>query len=240
MARCLLSARPYAPPPNPASAPVVPPCCARAAYIYSILSIVYSRVQAQYESHGLFFETSALLITFVCLGEAEVLCWQGSGAVMNIKHILTTRAHIGVSLWSSPLCGNEAWVTLPLSAGKYLEAAAKGRTSSAISALLRLAPATAILCHTDEQVRAGQHWLFIFAAGEDCCWRHLPSSSPLLPANDHAACAVLCSCCAHAMLQGRVTGEQEVPASLLQRGDKLKVRRNCMCGSEFGISRFQV
>ncbi|KAL4449504.1 hypothetical protein ABPG77_007148 [Micractinium sp. CCAP 211/92] len=95
-----------------------------AAYIYSILSIVYSRVQAQYESHGLFFETSALLITFVCLG-------------------------------------------------KYLEAAAKGRTSSAISALLRLAPATAILCHTDEQ--------------------------------------------------GRVTGEQEVPASLLQRGDKLKV-----------------
>ncbi|KAL4443875.1 hypothetical protein ABPG75_011612 [Micractinium tetrahymenae] len=95
-----------------------------AAYVYSILSIVYSRVQMDYESHGLFFETSALLITFVCLG-------------------------------------------------KYLESAAKGRTSSAIGALLRLAPATAILCHTDEQ--------------------------------------------------GRVTGEQEVPASLLQRGDKLKV-----------------
>lgn len=37
--------------------------------------------------------------------------------------------------------------------GKYLESAAKGRTSSAIGALLRLAPATAILCHTDEQVR---------------------------------------------------------------------------------------
>lgn len=43
-----------------------------AAFIYSILSIAYSRVQAEYESHGLFFETSALLITFVCLGEAAV------------------------------------------------------------------------------------------------------------------------------------------------------------------------
>ncbi|KAL4856926.1 putative copper-transporting ATPase 5 [Chlorella vulgaris] len=67
-----------------------------AAYIYSIISIVVSRVEAEFESHGLFFETSALLITFICLG-------------------------------------------------KYLEAAAKGRTSSAISALLKLAPATAIL-----------------------------------------------------------------------------------------------
>ena len=66
---------PYDPPSNLPSASL--PCMlsplfepSSAAYIYSILSIVYSRVQAQYESHGLFFETSALLITFVCLGEA--------------------------------------------------------------------------------------------------------------------------------------------------------------------------
>jgi hypothetical protein len=36
--------------------------------VYSLISIVYSRVQAEFESHGLFFETSSLLITFVCLG----------------------------------------------------------------------------------------------------------------------------------------------------------------------------
>jgi hypothetical protein len=42
--------------------------------------------------------------------------------------------------------------------GKYLEAHAKGRTSSAISELLRLAPATAILLHTDDQVPVGGPW----------------------------------------------------------------------------------
>jgi hypothetical protein len=40
-----------------------------AAYIYSIISIAVARAQAEYESHGLFFETSALLITFICLGQ---------------------------------------------------------------------------------------------------------------------------------------------------------------------------
>ncbi|KAI7843072.1 hypothetical protein COHA_003243 [Chlorella ohadii] len=95
-----------------------------AAFVYSLIAIVVSRVNMEFESHGLFFETSSLLITFVCLG-------------------------------------------------KYLESAAKGRTSSAISELLRLAPATAILCDTDEE--------------------------------------------------GRVVGEHEVPAALLQRGDVLKV-----------------
>lgn len=68
-----------------------------AAYIYSIIAIVWSRINMEYASHGNFFETSALLITFICLG-------------------------------------------------KYLEAAAKGKTSQAISKLLRLAPDTAVLC----------------------------------------------------------------------------------------------
>ena len=55
--------------------PTLPPCSMPpllplppAAYVYSLISIVYSRVQAEFESHGLFFETSSLLITFVCLG----------------------------------------------------------------------------------------------------------------------------------------------------------------------------
>lgn len=68
-----------------------------AAYIYSLISIIYTRVNADYEDHGNFFETSALLITFICLG-------------------------------------------------KFLESAAKGKTSQAIRELLRLAPPTAILC----------------------------------------------------------------------------------------------
>jgi Cu+-exporting ATPase len=80
-----------------------------AAFVYSLIAIVVSRVNMEFESHGLFFETSSLLITFVCLG-------------------------------------------------KYLESAAKGRTSSAISELLRLAPATAILCDTDDEGRvASEH-----------------------------------------------------------------------------------
>ena len=45
------------------------------------------------------------------------------------------------------------WPIAAPPAGKYLESAAKGRTSSAISELLRLAPATAILCDTDEEVQ---------------------------------------------------------------------------------------
>ena len=68
-----------------------------AAYIYSLISIAWERANAEYEGHGNFFETSALLITFICLG-------------------------------------------------KYLESAAKGKTSQAIRELLRLAPATAVLC----------------------------------------------------------------------------------------------
>ncbi|GAB4822580.1 hypothetical protein N2152v2_009626 [Parachlorella kessleri] len=72
-----------------------------AAYAYSIISIAYSRAKQEYDVHGNFFETSALLITFICLG-------------------------------------------------KYLESAAKGKTSQAISELLKLAPTTAILCVTDD------------------------------------------------------------------------------------------
>lgn len=68
-----------------------------AAYAYSIVSIAWERANADYRGHGNFFETSALLITFICLG-------------------------------------------------KYLEAAAKGKTSQAIQELLRLAPTTATLC----------------------------------------------------------------------------------------------
>lgn len=68
-----------------------------AAYAYSLISIGWERANSEYNSHGNFFETSALLITFICLG-------------------------------------------------KYLEAAAKGKTSQAIRELLRLAPATAVLC----------------------------------------------------------------------------------------------
>lgn len=71
-----------------------------AAYVYSILSIAWSRANHDYVSHGNFFETSALLITFICLG-------------------------------------------------KYLEAAAKGKTGQAIRELLRLAPDTATLCTLD-------------------------------------------------------------------------------------------
>jgi len=67
------------------------------AYLYSLLSIAWERTHAEYDGHGNFFETSALLITFICLG-------------------------------------------------KYLEAAAKGKTSQAIRELLRLAPATSTLC----------------------------------------------------------------------------------------------
>jgi Cu+-exporting ATPase len=66
------------------------------AYLYSLLSIAWERTHAEYDGHGNFFETSALLITFICLG-------------------------------------------------KYLEAAAKGKTSQAIRELLRLAPATSTL-----------------------------------------------------------------------------------------------
>ena len=125
-----------------------------AAYIYSIISIIYSRVQAEFESHGLFFETSSLLITFVCLCVLAALLgnaplWQplplpklrqpaaaaGQGCAAGVSH---------------QQVANLRW----RAAGKYLEAAAKGRTCSAISALLRLAPATAILCHLDEQVKA--------------------------------------------------------------------------------------
>jgi Cu+-exporting ATPase len=66
------------------------------AYLYSLLSIAWERTHAEYDGHGNFFETSALLITFICLG-------------------------------------------------KYLESAAKGKTSQAIRELLRLAPATSTL-----------------------------------------------------------------------------------------------
>ena len=59
----------------------------------------HTRAPAEYES-AVFFETSALLITFISLG-------------------------------------------------RFLEAAAKGKTSQAISKLLNLAPATAILCTLD-------------------------------------------------------------------------------------------
>lgn len=68
-----------------------------AAYIYSLISIIWERTHSVYDGHGNFFETSALLITFICLG-------------------------------------------------KYLESAAKGKTSQAIRELLRLAPTTAVLC----------------------------------------------------------------------------------------------
>ncbi|KFM25042.1 putative copper-transporting ATPase HMA5 [Auxenochlorella protothecoides] len=71
-----------------------------AAFAYSMLSVAYQKAHPEYMGHGTFFETSALLITFVCLG-------------------------------------------------KYLESAAKGKTSQALSALLELAPPTAILCETD-------------------------------------------------------------------------------------------
>jgi P-type Cu+ transporter len=70
------------------------------AYLYSLLSIAWERTHADYDGHGNFFETSALLITFICLG-------------------------------------------------KYLEAAAKGKTSQAIRELLRLAPATSTLLIID-------------------------------------------------------------------------------------------
>eukprot|EP00887_Chlorella_sp_A99_P000377 scaffold13.g377.t1 len=40
-----------------------------AAYVYSLISVGYSRAHAEYESSGHFFETSALLITFICLGK---------------------------------------------------------------------------------------------------------------------------------------------------------------------------
>ena len=67
-----------------------------AAYLYSIIAIGWARAHMDFMARN-FFETSALLITFICLG-------------------------------------------------KFLEAAAKGKTSAAISALLRLAPETAVLC----------------------------------------------------------------------------------------------
>lgn len=67
-----------------------------AAYIYSIVSIAWERANSTYTSQGSFFETSALLITFICLG-------------------------------------------------KFLESAAKGKTSEAIRRLMHLAPATATL-----------------------------------------------------------------------------------------------
>lgn len=67
-----------------------------AAYIYSIVSIAWERANATYTSQGSFFETSALLITFICFG-------------------------------------------------KFLESAAKGKTSEAIRRLMHLAPATATL-----------------------------------------------------------------------------------------------
>lgn len=40
-----------------------------AAYIYSIISIIWMKTNSEYKGHGNFFETSALLITFICLGK---------------------------------------------------------------------------------------------------------------------------------------------------------------------------
>lgn len=117
----------------------------------------------------------------------------------------------------------------PPSPGKYLEAAAKGRTSDALSALLRLAPATAILCDADAEVGAGA-WppavpglaslllLLLLPPRPACsCRQHniiYKCSLPPLPATPHPPL-----CC----MQGCIVSEQEVPASLLQRGDRLKV-----------------
>lgn len=87
-----------------------------AAYIYSLIAIIHDRVNysehndmmpmegespSPYESQDVFFESSSLIITFICLG-------------------------------------------------KYLESLAKGRTSAAISELLKLTPPTAVLCTLDD------------------------------------------------------------------------------------------
>ena len=98
------------------AAPRRPP--APAAFIYSLISMAVAKVQADYHSRGTFFETSSLLITFICLG-------------------------------------------------KYLEAAATGRTSAALSELLKLAPATAILCSTDDKVGGPAGGELGVAAGVD-------------------------------------------------------------------------
>lgn len=75
-----------------------------ASYVYSLISILHHHFRGHHSSMEYkptdFFETSAMLITFILLG-------------------------------------------------KYLEAAAKGRTSDAISALLTLAPPTALLLTPD-------------------------------------------------------------------------------------------
>lgn len=77
-----------------------------ASYVYSLISILHHHLSGHHESQDYkptdFFETSAMLITFILLG-------------------------------------------------KYLEAKAKGRTSDAITALLTLAPPTAILLTIDEK-----------------------------------------------------------------------------------------
>ena len=115
--------------------------------------------------------------------------------------------------------------TPPHLPGKYLEAAAKGRTSSAISELLKLAPATAILCIADEQARSG--WRGCLPA----CWP-CPASPRGQPGSPAAGQQQASSCArsdtpavATGPLpsQGRAVSEQEVPVSLLQRKDRLKV-----------------
>jgi hypothetical protein len=70
-----------------------------AAFAYSILSVAFAARDLMYMGH-VYFETSALILTFVCLG-------------------------------------------------KFLESAAKSRTSDVVAALLSLAPQTALLLRTD-------------------------------------------------------------------------------------------
>ena len=77
-----------------------------ASYTYSLISILHHHFSGHHETQEYqptdFFETSAMLITFILMG-------------------------------------------------KYLEAKAKGRTSDAITALLTLAPPTAILLTVDDK-----------------------------------------------------------------------------------------
>lgn len=124
-----------------------------ASYLYSIISIVWQRTHAEFSGHN-FFETSALLITFICLG-------------------------------------------------KYMEAAAKGKTSQAIRELLRLAPATAVLCTLNNTGTGTDS--STATAGDGKTNNNINNNSDI-PNMSH-----------------RIVAEEEVPTELLQRGDVVKI-----------------
>ncbi|KAK2080917.1 hypothetical protein QBZ16_000771 [Prototheca wickerhamii] len=94
--------------------------------------------------------------------------------------------------------------------GKTLESAAKGRTSEALTALLDLAPPRALLCLT--------------SGGAGSCERHSGEAEGDARDAQRASSDAAASYPTDASLSALgITGEKEVLAALLQRGDLVKV-----------------